>query len=98
MRRLPTFIFGMLIGGLLIYLALNYHLIQAKDGLHLVPKVNATLAGTYVDVRAFTAADLVTHREVVAALVKAGQNDVVDSIAANSLENSVNQWLPPQPK
>ena len=44
MRRLSTFFFGMVAGGLLIYAALNYHLIQAKDGLHLIPKVDATLA------------------------------------------------------
>jgi hypothetical protein len=94
MRRLPTFIFGMVVGGVLIYLALNYHLIQAKDGLHLVPKLNATLAGAYVDVRGFTPADLLKHRDVTGALLKAGQNDLINSIAGSSLENSVNQWLP----
>ncbi len=94
MRRLPTFIFGMLLGGLLIYLALNYHLILAKDGMHLVPKLNATLSDSYVDVRTFTPADMLRHKDVVAALMKAGQNDVIESIASDSLGNGVQQWLP----
>lgn len=96
MRRLPTFIFGMLLGGLLIYLALNYHLIQAKDGLHLVPKLSATLAGSYVDVRSFTPADLARHKEIVGAIMKSGQDDLIKSIAADSLENGVDRWLPQQ--
>ena len=57
MRRLPTFIFGVVVGGLLIYCGLHYHVINTPSGLHLVPKVNSTLAETYVDVRGWGLAE-----------------------------------------
>jgi hypothetical protein len=94
MRRLPTFIFGMVIGGVLIYLALNYHLVRASDGLHLVPKVSATLSDTYVDVRSFRPSDFLNHRGVVEAMMKSGQQELVDSLAADAVKNEVKARLP----
>jgi uncharacterized protein involved in high-affinity Fe2+ transport len=86
MRRLSTFIFGMVVGGILIYVALNYHVIQAKDGMHLVAKVDAQLASTYVDIRGFGAGDWLHHPEVAMALVRADRNDLLESAASNSLQ------------
>ncbi len=57
MRRLMTFVMGMVTGGVLLWGAMQYHVIRAKDGIRLVSKVNATLAKTYVDIRGFTVAD-----------------------------------------
>jgi hypothetical protein len=94
MRRLPTFIFGMVVGGLLLYLALNYHLIRANDGMHLVPKVNATLADTYVDLRSYGPSDLLNHQQVVQALMKSGQGELLGDVAANSLKNELDRRLP----
>ena len=51
MRRFSTFLCGMIAGGLLIYAALSHHIVQNRDGLHLVPKLDSTLAATYVDVQ-----------------------------------------------
>jgi len=98
MRRLPTFIFGMVVGGLLIYLALNYHLIRANDGLHLVPKVSATLADTYVDVRSFRPGDFLSHRDVVAALLKSGQEELIDSLTKDTVKNGLGLQPPVEGK
>jgi hypothetical protein len=93
MRRLSTFIFGMVVGGLLIYVALNYHVIQAKDGMHLVPKVDAQLAGTYVDIRGFAPVDWAQHPEVAMALFRADRNDLMESTAADSLRAEFDRVL-----
>jgi hypothetical protein len=94
MRRLSTFIFGMVAGGLLIYVALNYHLIHAQDGLHMVPKVDATLASTYVDVRGLGISDLAQYPEVAMAISKAGRQDLLQSIATNSLGAEIDRMVP----
>lgn len=94
MRRLSTFIFGMAAGGLLIYAALNYHLIHASTGLHLVPKARATLAETYVDVRGFTPADWARHADVAVALFQADRTDLMQSAANESLWNGIDRILP----
>lgn len=94
MRRLSTFIFGMVAGGLLIYAGLNYHLIQAADGLHLVPKVDATLACTYADIRSFGPADWAKHPEIAMAILKSGRGDLLESAASNSLQVGLDRLLP----
>jgi hypothetical protein len=95
MRRLPTFIFGMVVGGLLIYGALNYHVINAPSGLHLVPKVESTLAATYVDIRGFGLSDWAQHQEVAAALLSANRQDLMQSAAEDSLRTGLDRLLPP---
>lgn len=57
MRRLSTFILGMVAGGAILFVLLHYHLVSATSGWHLVPKLNPTLAGTYVDIRTFGPGD-----------------------------------------
>lgn len=94
MRRLPTFIFGMVVGGLLIYGGLNYHIINTPSGLHLVPKVNSTLAETYVDIRGWGVAEWMQHKDVAAALLAADRQDLMQSAAEDSLRTGLDRILP----
>jgi hypothetical protein len=96
MRRLSTFIFGMVVGGLLIYVALNFHVVKARDGMHLVPKVDAKLAEAYVDIRNFTPADWQQHPEVAMAIFRADRGDLLESAASDTLKNGLDQFLQPQ--
>lgn len=93
MRRVWTFICGTIVGGALIYVAMNYHIIHAQDGLHVVPKVEAKLALTYADIRDFTVADWAKHGELAAALMNANRRDLVDSAVGATLDNSLDRWL-----
>ena len=93
MRRLPTFIFGMMAGGVLLYTALSYHLIHAPDGMHLIPKVETTLAGTYVDIRTFGPADWLDHVEVAQALQEAGRIDLIEAAAADTLRTGLDRLI-----
>lgn len=94
MRRLPTFIFGMIVGGLLIYGGLHYHVINTPSGLHLVPKVNSTLAETYVDVRGWGVAEWMQHKDVAAALLAADRQDLMQSAAEDSVRTSIDRIFP----
>jgi hypothetical protein len=97
MRRWSMFFLGVAVGGLLIYSALNYHVIRARDGMHLVPKVDAQLAGTYVDIREFTLRDWVDHREVLAALHAAKREDLLPTAVGDAVTNTVDRLLGPAP-
>ena len=94
MRRLPTFIFGVLVGGLLIYGGLHYHVINAPSGLHLVPKVDSTLASTYVDIRGWGLAEWTQHQDVAAALLSANRQDLMQSAAEDSIRTGLDRILP----
>jgi hypothetical protein len=95
MRRLMTFFLGMVTGGVLIYAALNFHLIRAQDGLHFVRKMEPQIAATYVDIRGFTFVDWKTHTDVAAALVRAEKTELMQSAASDALNQSLDRWLGP---
>jgi hypothetical protein len=97
MRRWGTFLFGVFVGGLLIYGVLNYHVIQARDGTHLVPKVNAQLASTYVDIREFTPRDWIDHPEILEALHLAKRDDLLKMAASDAANNAIDRLLGPAP-
>ena len=93
MKRFTTFLLGMAVGAGLLFGALNYHLVRADDGMHLVRKVDAKLSGTYVDIRGFTFADWAKHPDLAAALIDAGQRDLVEGAASDALRNGLNRFL-----
>jgi hypothetical protein len=92
-RRWFTFLLGVVVGGLLIYGALNYHIVRASDGLHLIPKVDATLANTYVDIRNFGPADWAERPELAMSLLKANRRELMDAAAADTLRTGLDRLL-----
>ena len=93
MRRLMTFILGMIVGAILLFTAMNYHLIRAHDGFHLVPKTSSQLAAAYVDIRGFTVADWTQHPQIATALMKADKGELMKSSASEALRNELDQLL-----
>jgi len=93
MRRIMTFVMGMVAGGLLLWGGLQYHVLHTQDGLKLVPKVNASLAKTYVDIRKFTVADWANNTDIVLALTEAGQGEMVGNAAGDALQNGLDRLL-----
>jgi len=89
MRRLMTFILGMITGGAVLYAALHYHLIRASDGLHLVAKTKPQITATYVDIRSFRVADWTQHPALLQALLNANKPDLVEGAASDALQNGL---------
>ena len=48
---------------------MNFHIVRANDGLHLVQKHHAKLTQSYVDVRQFSALDWSDNADLSAALI-----------------------------
>ena len=95
MKRLTTFIFGMIAGAALRLGAQRYHVIRADDGLHLVPKLHSTLSGTYADIRNFTVADWTEHPDLAAAMLDDDRSDLVEGAASDALQNGLDRLLGP---
>ncbi|MGI9429911.1 MAG: hypothetical protein ACR2NM_14715 [Bythopirellula sp.] len=93
MRRLMTFGMGMVFGGLVLWAALHYHVLNTKSGLRMVPKVNASLSKTYVDIRGFTVVDWARNTDLVLALTNANQADLVENAVGDAVENGIDRWL-----
>jgi hypothetical protein len=94
MSRVATFLLGMATGAMLLHGAMHYHLVRARDGLHLVGKTPPGLSQAFVDVRQFGAAEWTQHPQLAAALVRANKQSLMQQSAVASLQEGVNQALP----
>jgi len=92
-ERITGFIFGLIIGAVLCYVGLKYHVVRSDDGVHLVAKVNAEFSEAYVDIREFTLTDWDNHRSLALALAQADQAKLLEKSASASLQQSVDGAL-----
>jgi hypothetical protein len=98
MSRAPTFLVGMAAGAALLYTAMNFYVMRAGDGFHLVAKQSPRLSETFVDIRAFSMADWASHPQLAADLMQAEKQYLVGDSAAASFQDNVKQLLPAWPK
>jgi hypothetical protein len=97
MSRLPAFLVGMATGAMLLYAAMNFHLLRARDGLHLVAKDPPRLSEVYVDVRQFGVSEWSQHPQLAAALVRADKRNLIEDTTLGSLQESAKEALPSWP-
>jgi hypothetical protein len=64
----------------------------------VIAKQPARLSETYVDIRSFTMADRGARPQLAGALVQANQQQLLGDSTVGAIRQSVNQFLPPQPK
>lgn len=93
MGRAASFVLGAVVGAAAAVGALKYHVVQAEDGLHLVPKVTAEFGDVYVDIRSFDFNDWNEHRGLAAALVKADKSHLIEDTSLNVFRQSLNDAL-----
>jgi hypothetical protein len=93
MGRLTFMFFGLVVGAVGIFMALNYHLLKTSTGLELCPKRSASLSETYVDIRTFTAADWATHVTLSADIVAAEKQHLMGESPAAAVEGSIHEMI-----
>jgi hypothetical protein len=94
MSRLWPFLFGIVVGIVLLHTAMTYHIVRATDGFHVVAKSPARLAQSYVDIRGFGFSDWSGHPQLASALVQSNKQHLLGDSAVTSLQQSVNSLLP----
>ena len=77
MRRLTTLLFGMALGGGLVFSAHHYHLVRTGKQFLLIPKIEVSLVDPYVDVRDWHLDDWEEHPELLAAMKDQGHGDLL---------------------
>lgn len=74
---MSRFFFGMITGAVLLYVAMHYHVVRGQDGVFLVPKLAASLGGTYTDIREFTLGDWREHRSLAVAIHQSNRSQLI---------------------
>ena len=88
-QAMRNFLAGFLTGALTLFVAMCFHVVRAKDGFHVIPKVTASLKDPYVDIREFGFSDWQEHPELSAAIAKAEKSDILKDSAGDSIHRSI---------
>ena len=63
---MSRFLFGMITGAVLLFVAMHYHVVRGSEGVVLVPKISNNLSDVYVDTREFGLDDWQNHKPLAA--------------------------------
>ena len=93
MNRFSSFLMGIVVGALGLYMVMQFYLIRAKDGFHLVPKLAAKLENPYVDIRDFTVTDWQNRQALAVAILKANQGGLMQDASLSSIKQAAQKTL-----
>ncbi len=93
MKRFGPFLLGLIVGASVMFLAMNYHVVRSKEGLHLIPKIAAKFDQPYVDIRNFTLEDWNRHQALALAIVKSKDSNLLKDSAFDQFRQSTQSLL-----
>jgi len=82
---------GLVSGALVLYATMNFHVVRARDGFHVVNKQPPRMRETYVDIRGFGMSDWAGRPQLTSALVGANQQRLLGDSPASAIEDGVHQ-------
>lgn len=83
------FLFGLIAGALIMYVAMHYHVVRGNQGVYLVPKLSNNLSDVYVDTRDFDIDDWRQHKPLAAAIMESNQTHLLEDASLKSFRESV---------
>jgi len=87
--HMSRFLFGMITGAALLFVAMHYHIVQGKDGVFVVPKISNNLSDIYVDTREFNLEDWKSHKPLAAAIMQSDRSDLLEDASLQSFRERV---------
>ena len=86
---MSRFLFGMVTGAALLFVAMHYHVVHGKEGVFAVPKISNNLSDIYVDIREFTLSDWKSHKPLAAAIMRSDQSHLLSDSSLNSFRDRI---------
>lgn len=89
MNRFSTFLLGIVLGALLMFVGLKYTIVRANSGFYLVNKATATLSTAYVDIRDFGASEWREYVALGADITNSDDRQLQEEVAKSLVGNSI---------
>ncbi len=85
---MSRFIYGMICGAALLYMAMHYHVVRGNEGVFLVPKISNELSNAYVDIRHFKLEDWQEHKTLAAAIMRSNRSHLLEDASLGSFRET----------
>ena len=93
MNRVSSFFAGILLGAVTMFVAMQFYIVRANDGFHLIPKLAAKLENPYVDIRKFTLNDWQNRQPLAVAIMKANRGNLMQDSALGGFKQAAQKTL-----
>ncbi len=90
---MSRFLFGMICGAGLLFVAMHYHVVHGKDGVFLVSKISNNLSDVYVDTREFDLSDWKAHKPLAAAIMRSDKSHILEDASLTGFKSSVSNMV-----
>ncbi len=86
---MSRFLFGMVAGAALLFVAMHYHIVRGTDGVFVVPKISNNLSDIYVDTREYGLQDWKSHKPLAAAIMQSNQSQLLEDASLQTFRDRV---------
>lgn len=93
MNKFWCFVFGLVLGGVLVGAAERYHFLRTREGLVAVPKLTASFGDTYLDIRNFTASDWARHKALAVDLLRSEREELISQNVVDQVRGKVERLV-----
>ncbi len=93
MSRFSSFFAGVVVGAAGLFLAMQFYIVRANDGVHFIPKLAAKLENPYIDIRKFTLTDWQDRQPLAVAIMKANQGNLMEDSGLSSFKQAAQKTL-----
>ena len=90
---MSRFLFGMITGAALLFVAMHFHIVRGQDGVYVVPKISNNLSDIYVDTREFSLSDWNAHKPLAAAIMQSEQTHLLEGSSLSSFRDRVGELV-----
>jgi len=77
MNRFSSFVLGLIVGVVGLYITMHYSLVRAADGYHIIPKIAAKIEAPYTDIRKFSLENWQRKQSLALAILKANKGHLL---------------------
>ena len=90
---MSRFVFGMICGAGMLYVAMHYHVVRGNEGVFLVSKISNNLSDVYVDISNFELSDWQEHKPLAAAMLRSNKAHLLEDASLTGFNSSVSSMV-----
>ncbi len=93
MTRLSSFVLGLIVGAVGLFMSENYYVVRSKETVNLIPKVASKLELPYYDIRKFTSTDWQAHPSLALAIVQSKKEALMVESGLSGMQSQLEGLL-----